>query len=164
MKGIKRKSIALKECRETLESISHPIDRRWSAILQDNLKDIEAPRDVTGFQEPEPLVGPALYQKFLLTVHRIEGSPGTDTSPSLHLDEDQSVTIPRHDIDLTTSRRAEVPVEDLASLRPNPLRAYPFSQLPDLLRGESLLPTTDRHGPPQQRAQTSNDGSERDHI
>src|SRR6478752_7470734 len=52
--------------------VLHVMDRRFFAILDADLDDIETPRDVAGSELPEPCVGAALDQALLVLADRVE--------------------------------------------------------------------------------------------
>lgn len=114
-----------------LEGIFDVVDP-WSLIVLDlDFDHVEAPRHIARAEELEPGVGPALDQALLFFVDRIEAAdPGTHTA-RLHLDKEQQLVIPRHDIDLAAMWSAVVSGKNLTAVGTQPVGGHFFAIIAD---------------------------------
>ncbi len=82
---------SLREKKSAIDSkyVFHPIDPRGNSFFEDDLDDIEAPRDTPSFEELEPGIRASLNEFLLAAVHGIERTSDATRAAGFDLDEQQ---------------------------------------------------------------------------
>ena len=89
---------------------------RFFAFAKDDLNHVEAPWEVPGAEQPEPFVGPTMHELLFPGVDGLKGAAESFTATGFDFHKGEGSPVAGHDVDFSTPRSPEVPVEDPAAL------------------------------------------------
>ena len=116
-----------------LESIRHAVNAWWGAFFEDDLDDIEAPRNAAGVEQFQPRIRPAFDELLFRAIDGIERSTDPSGAARFDLDEKQQFAASGDDIDLSSLGGAVIAIEHLFALRAEPVAGDAFAEIADFL-------------------------------
>jgi len=141
------------------------VDLRLFAFFQQNLDDIEAPREIACFEQFEPCVGTALDEPLFGFVDRIEWTDFGVAAPGFNFNKKEQSIVSGDDVDFAAARAFEISLQDPVAVGAEKIDSDAFAVFADPLAvAGSAIRGRQAAGRVEPPAETSDDDGDKGRV